>query len=81
MLAESTVKSLTRGSGGKLNAKISKLTYLNGMVVALLDGNLLALLVVAVAVALLLVVGLALGLVLGVVHGLVVRLTLLRHRI
>ena len=46
------------------------------MVVALLDGHLLALLVVAVAVALLLVVGLALGLVLGVVHSLVVRLAL-----
>ena len=51
-------------------------THLDGVVVALLDGHLLAMLVVAVAVALLLVVGLALGLVLGVVHSLVVRLAL-----
>ena len=46
------------------------------MVVARLDGHLLALLVVTVAVALLLVVGLALSLVLGLVHSLVVLLAL-----
>ena len=46
------------------------------MIVARLDGHLLALLVVTVAVALLLVVGLALRLVLGLVHSLVVLLAL-----
>ena len=46
------------------------------MVMALLDGHLLALLMVTITVALLLVVGLAFSLVLGVVHGLVVLLAL-----